>query len=148
MWRHHHEKAYITCWFCITCEILEYLVYVILFMTKESFYAKFVTLVSGPLERTLILQMTNQGLEWSTKIDQFMVITHCVKSSRIRSYSGPHFPALGLNTDRYSVSLRIQSQCGEIRTRITPTMDTFRAVTLNIIMNLEMYPHCHFHFFG
>ena len=26
---------------------------------------------------------------------------HWVKSVRIRSYSGPHFPAFGLNTERY-----------------------------------------------
>ena len=42
---------------------------------------------------------------------------HCVKSVRIRSYSGshfsPHFPAFGLNTGRYGVSLRIQSKCGK-----------------------------------
>ena len=45
---------------------------------------------------------------------------HCMKSVRIRSYSGPHFPAFGLNTKRYSVSLRIQSECGKMRTRIAP----------------------------
>ena len=28
---------------------------------------------------------------------------HCVKSVRIRNYSGPHFPAFGLNTERYGV---------------------------------------------
>ena len=44
---------------------------------------------------------------------------------RVPSYSGPHFPTFGLNTDRYSVSLRIQSKCGKIRTRITPNADTF-----------------------
>ena len=27
---------------------------------------------------------------------------HCVKSVSIRSYSGPHFPAFGLNAERYS----------------------------------------------
>ena len=27
--------------------------------------------------------------------------TQCVKSVRIRSYSGLHFPAFGLNTERY-----------------------------------------------
>ena len=27
---------------------------------------------------------------------------HCVKSARIRSHSGPHFPAFGLNVERYS----------------------------------------------
>ena len=53
---------------------------------------------------------------------------HCVKSVRIQSYSGPYFPAFGLNTERYSVSLRIQSECGKIRTRITPNTETFHAV--------------------
>ena len=54
--------------------------------------------------------------------------SHCVKSVRIRSYSGPYFPAFGLNTERYSVSLRTQSECGKIWTRITPNADTFYAV--------------------
>ena len=35
---------------------------------------------------------------------------HCIKSVRIRSYSGPHFPAFGLNTEfcisPYSVQMR------------------------------------------
>ena len=43
-------------------------------------------------------------------------------------YSGPHFPTFGLNTGRYSLSFRIQSKCGEMRTRITPNTDTFHAV--------------------
>ena len=50
---------------------------------------------------------------------------HCVKSVRIRSYSDPQFPIFGLNTERYF------SECGKIRTRITPNMDTFYAVLLN-----------------
>ena len=53
---------------------------------------------------------------------------HCVKTVGIRSYSGRHFPAFGMNTERYGVSLCIQSECGKIRTRITPNMDTFYAV--------------------
>ena len=53
---------------------------------------------------------------------------HCVKSVRIRSHSGLYFPAFGLNTERYFVTLRIQSECGKIRTRITPNTDTFYAV--------------------
>ena len=32
-------------------------------------------------------------------------------------FSGPYFPAFGLNTERYGVSLCIQSECGKIRTR-------------------------------
>ena len=54
---------------------------------------------------------------------------HCVKSVRIPRYSGPCFPAFWLNTERYGVaSLRIQSECGKIRIRITPNKDTFDAV--------------------
>ena len=52
----------------------------------------------------------------------------CVKSDRIRSYSGPYFLAFGLNMEKYSVSFRIQSECGKIQTRITPNTDTFHAV--------------------
>ena len=53
---------------------------------------------------------------------------HCVKSLRIRSYSGPYFPTFRLHTKRYFASLRIQSKCGKIRTRITPNTDIFYAV--------------------
>ena len=38
------------------------------------------------------------------------------------------FPAFGLNTERYSVSLRIQSECGKTWTTITLNTDTFYAV--------------------
>ena len=44
---------------------------------------------------------------------------HCLKSVRIRRFSGSHFPA---------VFLRIQSKCGKIRARTTPNTDTFYAV--------------------
>ena len=40
---------------------------------------------------------------------------HCVKSVHIRSYFGPHFLAFGLNTERYFVSLHIQSECVRIQ---------------------------------
>ena len=43
--------------------------------------------------------------------------SHCAKSVQIRVFSGPYFPAFGLKTERYSVSLRIQSECRKIRTR-------------------------------
>ena len=39
------------------------------------------------------------------------------KVSNYGVFSGPYFPAFGLNTERYEVSLRIQSECGKIRTR-------------------------------
>ena len=53
---------------------------------------------------------------------------HCVKSVHIRSYSGPYFPAFELNTERYGLFLRIHSEFGKMRTRITPNTDTFHAV--------------------
>ena len=46
---------------------------------------------------------------------------HCVKSVRIRSYSGPYFPAFGLNTERYGVKMR---------NKIISKTDTFHVVLL------------------
>ena len=56
-----------------------------------------------------------------------------MKSVLIRSFPGPHFPAFGMNTKRYSVPLRIQSKCEKMRTRITPNTDTFYGVSKNIM---------------
>ena len=53
---------------------------------------------------------------------------HCMKSVHIGRYSGLHFPAFGLNTERYGVSFRIQSECGKMRTRTAPNTDAFYAV--------------------
>ena len=53
---------------------------------------------------------------------------HCAKSVRIRSYSGSYFPVLGLNPERYGVSLRIHSKCGKIGTRKTLNTDAFNEV--------------------
>ena len=55
-------------------------------------------------------------------------ILDCVKNVRIRSYSGLHFPAFELTTEIYGVSLRIQSECGKMPTRITQNTDNFYAV--------------------
>ena len=53
---------------------------------------------------------------------------HCVNCAGIRKYSGPLFPSFGLNTERYAISLRIQSKCGKMWARITPNTDIFYAV--------------------
>ena len=57
------------------------------------------------------------------------IVTHNVKNVRIQSFSGPYFPALGLNPERHSLSLSIQSKRRKIRTRKTPNKDTFQAIT-------------------
>ena len=58
---------------------------------------------------------------------------HCVKSVRIRSYSGPHFSAFRLNMEKFGVSLRIQSECGKMQITISPNTDIFYAVDISVI---------------
>ena len=73
-------------------------------------------------------------------------IYHCVKSVHIRSYSGPYFPAFGLNTDGTPVLMSVFNKVVglynfikkrlqvfspysiQIQTRITPNTDNFYAV--------------------
>ena len=49
------------------------------------------------------------------------------ESVRIRSYSRPHYPVFGLNTERFEYR-EMHSECGKIEARITPNTDTFYAV--------------------
>ena len=58
----------------------------------------------------------------------FTVANHCMKNVYILNFSSPHFPEFGLNTDKYSVSLRIQSECRKIWTKKTPNTEKFYAV--------------------
>ena len=82
---------------------------------------RFVTLYTGTADRDALSNAPN----------------HCVKSVSIRSYSGLHFPAFGLDTEKYFVSLRIQPECGKMLTRITPNTYTFYEV--NILTFLRHY---------
>ena len=54
-----------------------------------------------------------------------------MNSACIWSFSGLYFPAFGLNTERYSVSFRIQSECGKIRTTKTQNTETFYVVAIS-----------------
>ena len=58
-----------------------------------------------------------------------------MKSVLVLSYSGPYFLAFGLNTERYSVSLRIRSECGKMWTKITSNTDAFYAVISWLLRN-------------
>ena len=65
---------------------------------------------------------------------------HCVKSVRIQSFSGPYFPVFRPNM---SVSIRIQSKYGKVRTRKTPITNTFHAVVTSnkgFIINASSNP--------
>ena len=46
---------------------------------------------------------------------------------------GPYFPAFGLNTERYEVSLPIQSECGKIRTRSNSVFGQFLCSAHSVI---------------
>ena len=81
------------------------------------------------IEKSLIprlIIMTDSVLICFRPLELSKLLLHdSVKSVHIWSYSGPYFPAFGLNVERYFVSLRIQSECGNMRTRLTPNTDTF-----------------------
>ena len=71
-----------------------------------------------------LLKLITHKLKLYLKIGE----DHCVRSARIRSFSGGYFPAFGLNTERHGVSLHIQFKCGKIWNRKTPNTNTFYAV--------------------
>ena len=79
----------------------------------------------------LLIQLTasNFSKKALSEMLRKVINTHLVQSVRIRSFSGPYFPEFGLNMERYSVSLRIQSKCGKIRSRKAPNTDSFHAMT-------------------
>ena len=49
--------------------------------------------------------------------DWFRRFYHCAKSVRIRKFSGPYFPALGLNTEYLSVFIPNAGKYGPVRIR-------------------------------
>ena len=49
------------------------------------------------------------------------------ESVRIGSYSDPHYPVFGLNTERFEYG-EMHSKYGKMGARITPNTDTFYAV--------------------
>ena len=50
------------------------------------------------------------GVKW-VNTPAFSISLHCVQSVRIRGFSGLYFHAFALSTERYSVQIRIQSEC-------------------------------------
>ena len=95
---------------------------------------------ASPARNYLILDFTMKGWYFCCYIRcqvylatvfplNFTRLLHCVESVHIRSFSGLHFPAFELNMEIHGLNLRIQSECGKIRTRKTPNTDTFHAVS-------------------
>ena len=97
-------------------------------------------------------KVTNYGMK-QNKFLYIWLLKHITftasKIVRIRSYSGPHFPVFGLNTERYSVSFRIQSKCGKMPTRVTPNTDTFYALIIskNVRSKVTVLTYADTHFY-
>ena len=90
------------------------------------------------------LQISPKNLSYL--VSRIFLQYHCLKSVRIRSYSGLYLSVFGLKTERYFVSLRIQYKCKKIRTRIAPNTDTFHTVyfilerrKLKILVSISYY---------
>ena len=54
------------------------------------------------------------------------------KKSKYGLFSGPYFPAFGLNTERYSINLRIQPECRKIRPRKNSVFGHFSRSDISI----------------
>ena len=61
--------------------------------------------------------LRNERVNVRSKIWRQSLKLHCVERVQHGVFSGPYFPGFGLKTERYSVSLRDQPECGKIRTR-------------------------------
>ena len=58
----------------------------------------------------------------------YYINKHCVKSVRIRSFSGPYFPAFGLNGEILRISPCSAQMRESADQKKTPYLDTFHAV--------------------
>ena len=72
----------------------------------------------------LSTELSNFNITIRISLVQWLTaFSNCMKSVRIQSLSGSYFSAFGLNTERYGVSVCIQSKCGNKRSRKTPSTD-------------------------
>ena len=75
-------------------------------------------------------------LFWKSQCFRILILKVIVESltawkvSKYGVFSGPYFPMFGLNRERYSISLRIQSKCWKIRKKLL-IWTLFRQLWLN-----------------
>ena len=104
--------------------------YLLLYFIRNTQFRKIAILDVQAWSHYHHAKMVKITLKITKKV--WKVSEKCVKSVQIQSFSGPYFPVFGLNTERYCVSLRVQSECGKIRTIKTPNKDAFNAVRKKI----------------
>ena len=86
-------------------------------------------------------QFAQISIKWNVKKEEYnnMISLTAWKISVFRVFLVRIFQHLGLNTERYSVSPLIQSECWKIRTKKTQNTDTFQAVRIVMITNHFKY---------
>ena len=90
-------------------------------------------------------KMFYEGLkgQHSNYIKTKQIVSHCVKSVQIRSFSGPYFPAFGLNTERYSsYFVRTRENTDQKKLRI---LVIFHAVSPSPLVSWEAVKSYYFH---
>ena len=65
-------------------------------------------------QNVVVIGDSDEDSDMEKKVNKYFTAW---KVSKYRVFSGPYFPAFRLNTERFSVSLRIQSECGKTQTR-------------------------------
>ena len=80
-----------------------------MFIDLCNYFARCVRMVTNFCKIKILLKVFNDAAFYYLGQSG----THCVKSVRIWSYSGPYFPTVALNTERCGVLLCIQSEYGK-----------------------------------
>ena len=60
--------------------------------------------------------------------------------SKYGVFSGPYFPAFGLDMERYGVSVHVQAKCGQIRTRKNSVFEHFSRSELGLASATHVMP--------
>ena len=68
---------------------------------KKKFSVNHINITESNVQKFALIWEYNCSL---TKLTRHLASTDCLKSVRIWSYPGLHFPAFGLNTERYGVT--------------------------------------------
>ena len=140
------EGEVLTCWYnsVVTFSMILKWAMISLFLDSTSSIQPFHTNVSMCFKyiHCKILERTEINGNTDAKLIEVLYLLQSTPC--IQNFSLLYFPVLGLNTKRYSVSLRIQLECGKIRTRKTPNMDTSDAVVIRTIFRQAFDTSCWF----
>ena len=108
----------------------------IMVFIKEDIPVKFLSADTKPIE-SLYIELNFHERKWllSCSYNPNTLRKKCPYSELFWSKFFPHFPAFGLNTERYGVSLRIQSKCGKNADQNNSEYRVFLRSDKNNIMN-------------